>query len=95
VHRHQLDCGDPQILQVRNLLDQPRIRASLLLGNGGVWVSRESANMHFIEDSAGERMIERAIALPVIPAKICDDAFRGGSRSVPGFIQPDYGTSWA
>jgi hypothetical protein len=40
--------------------------------------------VHFIENSAGERMIEGAIALPVITAEICDDAFRGGSRVVPG-----------
>src|SRR6185437_9037805 len=58
-NRHQLDCGDSQILQVRNLLDQPRIRASFLLGDAGVCIPRESGNVHFIKHSAGERMVER------------------------------------
>jgi hypothetical protein len=83
--RHQLNGSNPQILQVRNLLDQSRVRTSLLLGNAGVCAPRESANVHLIEDSAGERMIERPIALPVIHAEVCDDALGGSSRVVPWF----------
>ena len=74
----QLDGGDPQLLKVGDLFDQAVVRARVLDTRRGVL--GETTHVHFIDHRFVERMLERCVALPVIVARIDDDAlFRAGA----------------
>ena len=48
--RQQLDRGDAELLEVRDLLDQPGVGAARLLADAGVGVAREPADVHLVDD---------------------------------------------
>ena len=50
MNRHQLDRGDAEFLQVRNLVDDRGKAAAAIGGDAGVGALREAADVHFIDD---------------------------------------------
>ena len=77
---HQLDRGDAQVLQVRNLLDQTAIRPreSGRRRSGSIGVA---AHVELVDDRRCPGVAERLIALPV-EIRVGDDALRRGGRIV-------------
>src|SRR5262252_3944222 len=74
IYREKLDRTDAEILQIRNLLDQPSIGAAFCRRDAGTRVAGKSADMHLIDDGLGERPAQRLIAFPVIGRWVDDDA---------------------
>ena len=72
--RQQLDGGDSQLLQIRNLLDQPGVGPARRLGHPGARIPGEATNVQLVDDGLGERPAQRPVALPVIAAGVGDDA---------------------
>jgi hypothetical protein len=50
-NRKKLDRGDPELLKIRNLLDQAGIRTSELVRYTGTGMSSEASHVHLIDDS--------------------------------------------
>lgn len=49
VYRRQFYRCDAQFLKIGDLFEEPEVRiTSLLFGDAGVWVTRKSGYMHFI-----------------------------------------------
>ena len=61
--RHQLHRGDPERLQVRNLLHQTRERPGIL--HAGRRVARECADVELVNDGLGDRRLQRLIGAPL------------------------------
>ena len=62
-HRHQLDRGHAQLLQVGDLLDQPAEGAGVR--DAGARVAGEAADVQLVDDRVGERHGERVLVAPV------------------------------
>ena len=77
-HRQQLHRRDAEVHEVRDLLDQPGVGASLPGRDARARVAREAAHVKLVDQRLGERPIERRIALPVVGAGIGDDTLHGG-----------------
>ena len=54
-HRQQLDGGDAELLEIRDLLDQPGVSAAGLLPDPGARVAGEPADVHLVDDGARRR----------------------------------------
>ena len=61
--RHQLDRGDAQVLQVRNLLDQAAIRPGK--SDAGTGMDGIAAHVELVDDGRCPGVAERLVALPV------------------------------
>src|SRR5438477_8634020 len=72
-HRKQFHRSDAQCLQIRNLLDQPGICSTFLFGNAGAWMSRETTNVHLVDDRARAWRTKRRVALPVVRRRVNHD----------------------
>ena len=48
--------GDAQWLEIRNLIDQTRVRAPLAIGNARAFMGGEAADVHLIDDGSRGRM---------------------------------------
>src|SRR5438270_8772949 len=65
-NRKQLDGGDPEILQIRDLLDHPRISPAPLRRDPRARVLRESGDMHLVDHGRGEGPAQWRVTLPVV-----------------------------
>ena len=52
-NRHQFDDGDAKLLQVRNFLDQSRIRSARFVLDAGVRILGKSPNVQLVDDGIG------------------------------------------
>ena len=77
--RHQLDRRHAQRLQIRNLLDQPEIRAAML--HVARLVAGEAADVHLVDHRLVQAAAQVAIALPV-ELVVDHDAFRRPNDAV-------------
>src|SRR6202008_1135449 len=78
----QFHCADPELLKVRDLLDQSPVRAADLLINAGTGVKREPSHMHLIYDRQGRWSAEWFIAFPVVCQRIDHNALHRSYRVV-------------
>ena len=62
--RHQLDMGDPQVLQIRDLFDHGAEGAGVR--DPGRGMAREAAGMHLVDDRGVQRDVQGRVALPVV-----------------------------
>ena len=83
-HRQQLDGGDAQVLQVRNLLDQSGVRPPLQGRHPGAGMPGEAADVKLVDDRLGAGPPDRRIAFPVVAGEIRHDALHRGGRVVAG-----------
>ena len=81
-HRQQFHRGDAELLEIRDLLDQAGVRAARLLADAGTRMAREAADVHLVDDGARGRPAQRHVALPVVGARIDDDALHRRRRVV-------------
>jgi hypothetical protein len=63
-HGQQFHSRHAEILQIRNLLNQPGIRAALRGIDAGIWTSSEAGDVQFVNHGAGVRPTQRLIAFP-------------------------------
>src|SRR5262249_55947439 len=73
-HWEKFDSGDAKLLEIRNLLNQTSIGAARLLTDSSVRVGGDPANVHFVDDGPGGRQSWRGVALPIIRARIDNNA---------------------
>ena len=80
-NRHQLNCGHPQVFEIRNFFGQGARRSRDAPPRTGM--DCESAYMRLIDHRIGGGMLRRRIRLPVemVAGK---DAFRRGARIIDG-----------
>src|SRR5206468_1708455 len=83
-HRQQLHRGNAELLEIRDLLDQAGERAARRLSDPGTRVASEAADVHLVNDGAGGRLAQRDVCLPIVSARIDDNALRR-RRSVVAF----------
>ncbi len=69
-HRQELDGGDPEVAEIRNLLDEPGKRAARLLGHAGARMAGEPSDVHLVHDRVRGGPSQRRVALPVVRAAI-------------------------
>ena len=81
-HRQQFDGGDAEFPEIGDLLDQSRVRAPRLLTDAGARVASESADVHLVDDGARRGPAQREVSLPVVRARIDDDALHRRRRVV-------------
>ena len=81
-NRQQFDGGNPEILQVGNLLDQPAICATLAGSNPRIRVSSEAGQVHFINHSLGVGMPQRLVPFPIVSTGWRDDTLHRLGRVV-------------
>ena len=81
-HRQQLDGGDAQSLEVRDLLDHAGISAAALLGDAGALVAREPSHVHLVHDGPSGRSPEWRVTFPVIHRWVRHHALHRGRGSV-------------
>jgi hypothetical protein len=86
-HRQQLHRGDPELLEIRDLLDQARERAAGLLADPGAGMAGEAAHMHLIHDGLGRRPPQRGVAFPVVGGRIDHHALHRGRAIVAGLAR--------
>ena len=65
-HRKQLHRGDPEILQVWDLLDHARIGPSPLRGDPGARMPREAGDVHLVDHGRREGPAQRRVTLPIV-----------------------------
>src|SRR4026209_252586 len=82
--REELYGRDPQIFQVGNLLDQPGVGAARGRRDTGALMLREAADVEFVDDRLDERRSEWRVSLPVVLARIDDDALHRDGGVVAG-----------
>src|SRR5277367_2763886 len=68
--RQQLDGAYPELPQIRDLLDQPGVCASLSRVHARTRMPGEPADMHLVDDRFGKGPPGRRISLPVIGARV-------------------------
>ena len=73
-HRKQFHRRDPEILEIRNSLDQAGVGAARLLIHAGTGMASEAAHVHLVDYGARGRQAQRSIALPIVRAWIDDHA---------------------
>ena len=81
-HRQQLDRGDAEVLQVGDLLDDPRERAGML--DARALRAREAADVHLVDDRVAHRSVQRLVAFPVVRARVDDHSAHRGGEVVAG-----------
>jgi hypothetical protein len=81
-HRQQLHRGDPELLEIRDLLDQARERAAGLLADAGAGVAGEAAHVHLVHDGLRGRPPQRGVAFPVVRSRIDHHALHRGRTVV-------------
>ena len=81
-HGQQLDGGDPEILQIRNLLDHAGVRPARAGPDARARMPREAGHVHLVDHRGGEGPAERRVALPVVGVGIHDHASHGDLRVV-------------
>ena len=69
-HRKELDGGDPEIAEIRNLLDEPGKRAARFLGHAGARMAGEPTDVHLVHDRVRRGPSQRGVAFPVVRAAI-------------------------
>ena len=79
MHGHQLDRGDAERFEVRNLLDDPQIRAGVLHFAG--LVLGKAADMSFVDDGLGDAGAKMAVPFP-FKVVIHDDALGRANDAV-------------
>ncbi len=83
-HRHQLDRGDPQLLQIRDLLDHAGVGPSPGRIQPAVGMGGESPHVQFVDHGLRKGAAERLIALPVVGSDIGDHALQRIAIVEPG-----------
>src|ERR1700722_5275111 len=68
--RQQLDGGNAELLEIRNLFDQAGISAALIRRDSGAGMPREASHVHLVNNGAGRRVAERRVALPIVAGGI-------------------------
>ena len=81
-HGHELDRGDPEILEIRDLLDHSRVGAAQSRRDARAGVPREARHVHLVDHRGGEGPAEGGVALPVVSVGIHDHAPHGDLRVV-------------
>ena len=84
--RQQLDGGDPEVDEVRDLVDEARIRAAPGGRHAGAGVGGEARQVRLVDDRLAPGVAERLVALPVVRAGVDHDALHG--RRVVGRGRP-------
>lgn len=82
--RQQLHCGYTQLLEIRNFLDQPRIRSTSLLCDTGTGITGEPSYVHFVNDRSSRRSLERMISFPIVGIRIHHYALHGTIAALLG-----------
>src|SRR5262245_43957115 len=92
-NRQQLRCGNAELFQIRNLLDQTLIRAAYVLCDARAGMASKASNMHFVNDRTRRGTPERRVSFPIVGLRIHDDALHrnGGvvfltARGVPAVL---------
>ena len=83
-HRQQLDGGDPELLEIRDLLDQAGVGAAGLLADAGAGMAGEAAHVHLVDDGLRGRPAQRRVAFPVVGGRIDHHALHRGRAVVAG-----------
>src|SRR5262245_17927097 len=67
-------------MKIGNLLDEPTKSAANVSRNAGIWILRETLDVHFVNHGLGGRTARGCIIFPVIGSWIDNDALhrRGG-----------------
>ena len=76
--RQQLDGGDPELDEIRDLVDEPCVGPAPGGRQAGAGVGGEARQMRLVDDRLAPAMSERAVALPVVRAGVDHDALHGG-----------------
>src|SRR5271169_2458853 len=76
-YRQQFDGCYSKMLQVWDLFDQTLECAACLLLDAGIRVTRETSEVHFVNDSPRGSRLQRPITLPIVEARVHDDALHG------------------
>ena len=77
-HRQQLHRGDPELLEIGDLLDQAGEGAAGLLADAGAGVAGEAAHVHLVDDGLRGRPAQRRVAFPVVGGRIDHHALHRG-----------------
>ena len=85
-HRQQLDRGDAELLEIRDLLDQAGKGAARLLADAGTGMAGEAAHMHLVDDGLRGGPPQRRVAFPVVGGRIDHDALHRGRGVVAGSL---------
>src|SRR6266850_4424334 len=83
----QLNSGNAELLQIGNLLDQAGICAAQILAKAGTGMTREAANVHFIDDGSGGRMAEGRVTFPIVSGGIHDNTLHCRGAVVAGSVR--------
>ena len=75
-YREELDGANPQILEMRDLLDHAREGAADVLIYAGVRVPREAPDPHFVYNRTGRWLPQRRVAVPFVSGRIYDHGDR-------------------
>ena len=81
--RQEFHSGDPEVHQVRDLLDEPGVGPAQLGRNAGTRVRGESSQVSLVDDRLAEGPGRRPVPFPVVRARVDDDALhrdRTGGR---------------
>src|SRR5262249_51423035 len=73
-YRQKLHRGDAEVLQIRNLVDQPCERPAPLVADAGAGMTREAAHVHLVDDGLRRWPLQWRIALPVVGRHVEHDA---------------------
>ena len=90
-HGQQLDGGDPEILQIGNLLDHAGVRSARTGPDARARMPREAGDVHLVDHRRGEGLAQLGVALPVVGVGIHDHAPHGEPRVVAGPARRDAG----
>src|SRR5512143_3061471 len=97
----QFDSRDPELFEVRDLLDDSGIGTTVRFCEARAGVRRETAHVHLVDDGARPGPLQRSVALPVVGSRIGNDALHGicgvvtfaASRLAAIFFRHDYGAT--
>ena len=88
VDGQQLDGRDPEVDEVRDLLDEPGVRAAPRRVDARVRVRGEPPHVGLVDDRVGERPAQRPVALPVVAATVDHDALHRAQVGDSGPCSP-------
>ena len=83
VHGQELDRRDPEVDEVRDLLDEPGVGPAERRVHAAVGVGREPADVGLVDHGVGERPVQRPVALPVVRGEVHDHALHRPQVVVP------------
>src|SRR5215471_8820511 len=81
-YRHELDRGNAEPLEIRDLLDHAGERAARLLRDARARMTGETRDVHLVHDGPRRRSPERDVAVPVVGRDVDDHALHRRSRVV-------------